>query len=66
VRAFTVACIDPAARLHPVNGLAFPTELTFVGAGKFTGVQQPFLDLTDRGFPPPSSSECRQALLSLR
>jgi hypothetical protein len=66
VRAFSVACIDPAARLHPVNSKAFPTELTFVGAGRFTGVQQPFPDLTDRGFPPPSSAECRQALLSLR
>jgi polysaccharide lyase-like protein len=30
VEAFRVACIDPAARLHPVNSLAFPTELTFV------------------------------------
>jgi hypothetical protein len=66
VRAFAVACIDPAARLHPVNSLAFPTELTFVGAGIFTGVQQPFLDLTERGFPPPSSADCRRSLLSLR
>ena len=66
VRAFSVACIDPAARLHPVNSLAFPTELTFVGDGKFTGVQQPFPDLTERGFPPPGSADCRQALLSLR
>jgi hypothetical protein len=66
VRAFAVACIDPAARQHPVNSLAFPTELAFVGAGKFSGVQQPFPDLTDRGFPPLSSAECRQSLLSLR
>ena len=29
VEAFRVACIDPAARRHPVNSLAFPTELTF-------------------------------------
>ena len=66
VRAFAVACIDPAARQHPVNSLAFPTELAFVGAGKFSGVQQPFPDLTERGFPPPSSADCRQSLLSLR
>jgi hypothetical protein len=30
VEAFRVACIDPAARLHPVNSPAFPTELAFV------------------------------------
>jgi hypothetical protein len=67
VKAFRVACIDPAARLHPVNSLAFPTELTFVGAGTFTGTQRPLITATgddDRGDGPVSQSECRERLLS--
>jgi len=67
VKAFRVACIDPAARLDPVNSLAFPTELTFVEAGKFTGTQQPLITATgvdDRNDGPMSQSECRQQLLS--
>jgi hypothetical protein len=67
VKAFRVACIDPAARLDPVNSLAFPTELTFVEAGKFTGTQQPLATATgddDRNDGPTSQSECRQRLLS--
>jgi hypothetical protein len=69
VKAFRVACIDPAARLNPVNSLAFPTELTFVEAGKFTGTQQPLITATgddDRGDGPVSQSECREQLLSRR
>jgi len=67
VKAFRVACIDPAARLDPVNSLAFPTELTFVEAGKFTGTQQPLVTATgddDLNDGPASQSECRQRLLS--
>ena len=67
VKGFRVACIDPAARLHPVNSLAFPTELTFVEAGKFTGTQQPLITATgddDRNEVPMSQAECRQRLLS--
>jgi len=67
VKAFRVACIDPAARLDPVNSLAFPTELTFVETGKFTGTQQPLVTATgddDRNDEPMSQSECRQQLLS--
>jgi len=67
VKAFRVACIDPAARLDPVNSLAFPTELTFVETGKFTGTQQPLITATgddDRNGGPMSQSECRQQLLS--
>ncbi len=67
VKTFRVACIDPAARLDPVNSLAFPTELTFVEAGKFTGTQRPFVTGTgddDRDDGPVSQSECRQRLLS--
>ncbi len=67
VKAFRVACIDPAARLDPVNSLAFPTELTFVETGKFTGTQQPLVTATgddDRNGGPMSQSECRQQLLS--
>jgi hypothetical protein len=67
VKAFRVACIDPAARLHPVNSLAFPTELTFVEAGKFAGTQQPLISATgddDRNDEPISQAECRRQLLS--
>jgi hypothetical protein len=67
VKSFRVACIDPAARLDPVNSLAFPTELTFVEAGKFTGTQQPLVTATgddDLNDGPTSQSECRQRLLS--
>jgi len=67
VKSFRVACIDPAARLDPVNSLAFPTELTFVEAGKFTGTQQPLATATgddDLNDGPASQAECRQRLLS--
>jgi hypothetical protein len=65
VKAFRVACIDPAARLHPVNSLAFPTELTFVEPGKFTGTQRPLVSATDEDEDGPiTQAECRQRLLS--
>jgi len=67
MKTFRVACIDPAARLDPVNSLAFPTELTFVEAGKFTGTQQPLITATgddDLKDVPMSQSECRERLLS--
>ncbi len=67
VKTFRVACIDPAARLDPVNSLAFPTELTFAEAGKFTGTQQPLITATgdhDLKDVPLSQSECREQLLS--
>ena len=49
VDSFRVACIDPAAMLDPVNSLAFPTEVSFVAAGKFTGTQQPLTSGTGKG-----------------
>jgi hypothetical protein len=65
VKAFRVVCIDPAARLHPVNSLAFPTELTFVEPGKFTGTQRSLISETGEDDDPPASqAECRQRLLS--
>jgi hypothetical protein len=67
VKSFRVACIDPAARLDPVNSLAFPTELAFAEAGKFTGTQQPLVTASgddDRNDGAMSQSECRQRLLS--
>jgi hypothetical protein len=67
VKGFRVACIDPAALLHPVNSLAFPTELTFVGAGTFTGTQRPLITADgddDRNEELISHAECRQRLLS--
>src|SRR3989454_12027608 len=67
VKAFRVACIDRAALLHPVNSLAFPTELTFVDAGTFTGTQRPLITADvdeDRNEELISQAECRQRLLS--
>jgi hypothetical protein len=67
VKTFRVACIDPSARLDPVNSLAFPTELTFLEAGNFTGTQQPLITATgddDLKDVPMSQSECRERLLS--
>ena len=52
---------------RPPRRSAFPTELTFVEAGKFTGTQQPLVTATgehDRGDGPISQSECRERLLS--
>lgn len=65
VKAFRVACIDPAAQLDPVNSLAFPTEVTFVGAGKFTGTQQPLTQIKFKGkdLAKMSQAECRSRML---
>lgn len=41
VEGFRVGCIEAEAALDPANPQAFPTELTFVAAGRFTGTQAP-------------------------
>jgi probable HAF family extracellular repeat protein len=41
VTDFRVTCIDVSAGLDPANAQAFPTELTFVAAGTFTGTMKP-------------------------
>ena len=41
VNAFRVSCIEVSAGLDPANAEAFPTELTFVAAGMFTGTMKP-------------------------
>lgn len=74
VKAFRVACIDPAAGLDPAYVPPFPTELTFVKAGKFTGTQQPLASATGEHHehhgrapgPTMTQAECRQRLLALR
>jgi len=65
VKAFRVACIDPAALLDPVNSLAFPTEVTFADAGRFTGTQMPLTRLRDHGGIDLSmtQAQCRERLL---
>lgn len=65
VKAFRVACIDPAALLDPVNSLAFPTEVTFADAGRFTGTQMPLTRLRDHGGIDLSmtQAQCREKLL---
>lgn len=49
VKAFRVSCIEVEAMLDPANPQAFPTELTFVAAGKFTGTQKPITRDTSKG-----------------
>jgi hypothetical protein len=44
VKSFRVACIEASAGLDVANSQAFPTELTFVGSGRFTGTQRPLSD----------------------
>ena len=41
VTDFRVGCIETSAGLDPANPQAFPTGLTFVAAGRFTGTQKP-------------------------
>ena len=41
VAGFTVGCIETSAMLDPANPQAFPTELSFVATGRFTGTQKP-------------------------
>ncbi len=41
ISRFRVAGIDAAAGLDPANPTAFPTGLTFVGSGSFTGTMTP-------------------------
>ena len=41
VAGFRVGCIETAAALDPRNPQAFPTGLTFVASGRFTGTQRP-------------------------
>ena len=36
-----MSCIEVSAGLDPANPEAFPTELTFVAAGTFTGTMKP-------------------------
>lgn len=65
VKGFRVACIDPAAQLDPVNSLAFPTEVTFADAGRFTGTQQPLTKIKFHGrdLGKLTQAECRQRIL---
>ena len=43
VTDFTVSCIEVEAMLDPANPQAFPTELTFMSAGMFTGTMKPLV-----------------------
>ncbi|MGZ5106351.1 MAG: hypothetical protein ACXWHB_17460 [Usitatibacter sp.] len=65
VKAFRVACIDPAAMLDPVNSLAFPTEVTFATAGTFTGTQQPLTKIKFKGkdLAKMTQAQCRASML---
>ncbi|HXN15591.1 MAG TPA: hypothetical protein VN878_04390 [Usitatibacter sp.] len=56
VSAFRVGCIKVEAMLDPANMQAFPTELTFVSAGRFTGTQQPLTRDSSLGNPDACAS----------
>ena len=47
VSDFTVSCIEVEATLDPGNPQAFPTELTFMSAGTFTGTMKPLVKKAD-------------------
>jgi len=49
VEKFRVDCIEVDALLDPANPQAFPTELTFMAAGMFTGTQKPLTRDSGRG-----------------
>ncbi|HRE12573.1 MAG TPA: hypothetical protein PLD37_00090 [Usitatibacteraceae bacterium] len=49
VEKFRVDCIEVSALLDPANPQAFPTELTFMDAGMFTGTQKPLTRDSDKG-----------------
>jgi uncharacterized membrane protein len=49
VSDFTVSCIEVEAMLDPANPQAFPTELTFMSAGTFTGTMKPLTGNPDKG-----------------
>ncbi len=49
VEKFKVKCIEVDALLDPANPQAFPTELTFMAAGTFTGTQKPIVRDSAKG-----------------
>ena len=49
VKSFTVKCIEVEAMLDPANPQAFPTEVSFMEAGRFTGTQKPLTRDSDKG-----------------
>lgn len=49
VTGFRVSCIETGAMLDPANPEAFPTEVTFVAAGMFTGTMKPITRASDKG-----------------
>lgn len=51
VDAFTVRCIEVGAGLDPANPEAFPTEVSFVSGGRFTGTMKPIVRNSENGDP---------------
>jgi uncharacterized membrane protein len=49
VDAFTVKCIEVDAMLDPANPEAFPTEVSFVAGGRFTGTMKPIVRDSEKG-----------------
>jgi len=61
VKAFRVACVDAAPSADPAYVAPFPTELTFVADGRFTGSQRPLAVPADM-----TPAQCRELLLAQR
>jgi uncharacterized membrane protein len=52
IGAFEVTGIETSAGLDPANAQAFPTGLTFIGSGDFTGTMAP---ITSTAIPEPTT-----------
>lgn len=61
VSSFRVADIETSAGLDPNNPQAFPTQLAFSRAGRFTGTMTPLCLKHD--LPPQASAQARRSLL---
>lgn len=61
VSKFRVTDIETSAGLDPNNPLAFPTQLAFSRAGRFTGSMTPLC--LKHALPPEASAQARRSLL---
>ena len=61
VSNFRVTDIETSAGLDPKNPLAFPTQLAFSRAGRFTGSMTPLC--LKHALPPQASAQARRSLL---
>jgi uncharacterized membrane protein len=62
VSSFRVTDIEVSAGLDPNNPTAFPTQLSFSGAGRFTGSMTPLC--LNQAVPPQMPAQARRQLLA--